>query len=132
MFRNKLQNLPPKPQKHGTAGRNKFIFTRHTNYKQKVLPMPEPVFSPDGRYKVVFSGIEMRMSHWIDSPMIMETATNTLLYTPGNNLWSADTVKWSPDSRYVVMRMREYPGTKKGFTLTFDVVTETCTILPDD
>lgn len=94
--------------------------------------MPEPVFSPNGKYKVVFSSMEMRMSHWVDSPMIIEVATNTLLYTPSNNLWSADTVKWSDDSRYVVMSMREYPGTKKGFTLTFDVVTETHSILPDE
>lgn len=93
--------------------------------------MPEPVYSPDGRYKVMFSSMEMRMSHWIDSPVLIEVATNETLFTLGNPMLSADTVTWSPDSRFVTMQIREYPGRKKGFTLVYDVVTQTHTTQPD-
>ncbi|QQS28106.1 MAG: hypothetical protein IPM47_14685 [Sphingobacteriales bacterium] len=93
--------------------------------------MSNPVFSPDGKYKVVFSSFEMRMSHWVDNPIVIKVATNEVVYELGG-LYSADTVKWSEDSRFVTMSIREYPGRKKGFTIIFDVQTETSTRIEDE
>ncbi len=93
--------------------------------------MAQPVFSPDGKYKVVFSSFEMRMSHWVDNPILIEVATNEELYSLGG-MFSADSVKWSEDSRYVTMSIREYPGRKKGFTVVFDVQTQTHTTVNDE
>lgn len=43
----------------------------------------ERIPSPDGMYTVLLVSTEMRMSHWLAQPRIIETATGrTLLATP--------------------------------------------------
>ena len=78
--------------------------------------MNEEHLSPDGLYKIVVGFNEMRMSHWVQTPSLYHVQTNKILFD-APSLWSADSVKWSPDSDFVHMNMRLYPGSKPGIEL---------------
>lgn len=82
--------------------------------------METPIPSPDGRYTVEFSSNEFRMSHWVDEPYVMDTATGQALFHPGST-WHADTVEWSADSRTLQLHMRQYPGTRPHVDVTLDM-----------
>jgi len=78
--------------------------------------MLQEYLSPDGLYVLALSAYEMRMSHWVENPHLRLVKTNeTLFQAP--SLWSADTVVWSPESDFVHMSMRVYPGRKPGLDI---------------
>jgi hypothetical protein len=80
--------------------------------------------SPDGKHKVVLT--EMRMSHWLQQPAIVETGTGTgagrVVLDLSHGMWSADALRWSVDGAVVSLDMRRYPGDAPGFTVDVDVV----------
>ncbi len=84
--------------------------------------------SPDGRYAVILVSEEMRMSHWADSPVIISVADNAALLNLSASLWSADTVRWSPDSRHVTLALRCYPGDAPGVTTALSPDARTATV----
>src|SRR5690242_11701711 len=61
--------------------------------------------SPDGRFDLVTVASEMKMSHWVENPSLVEVASNRELFALEFN-WSADSVTWSPDSRMVTLSLR--------------------------
>ena len=67
--------------------------------------------SPDGAYMLTLGCYEIRMSHWIEYPTLLVSATKEVLFD-APALWSADSVEWSPDSAFVRMNLRVYPGSK--------------------
>lgn len=75
--------------------------------------------SPDGRFDLRTTSVEMKMSHWIERPELVEIANGRRRFQPGE-LWSAETVAWSDDSRSVTMQLRHYPGAAPGVTVTLD------------
>ena len=78
--------------------------------------MPPEHPSPDGQYLLLLSFSEVRMSHWIDNPCLRVIKTDEVLfYAP--SLWSADLVEWSPESDFVYLSMRVYPGNKPSVEL---------------
>jgi len=83
----------------------------------------ERIPSPNGTYTVFLMPIEMRMSHWLEQPLIVETATNRTILDLTGILWSADMVRWSDDSARVTLAMRRYPGDAPGATVTIDLRT---------
>jgi hypothetical protein len=81
--------------------------------------MREEVVSPDGRHRVAFSSQEVRMSHWIDSPVVMRAGAPRPVLDLTSSEWSADDVRWLDASR-VSMALRRYPGDAPGITLILD------------
>lgn len=82
--------------------------------------MTNPLYSPDGRRAVLFNAYEMRMSHWVEAPMVIETGGKTVLFSLGDFPWSADGAKWSADSRQVTLFLRRYPGDAPNVTVEVD------------
>ncbi len=78
--------------------------------------MSEDHLSPDGLYNLLLGIYEMRMSHWVQNPNLYNAQTKTKLFDVPSS-WSADEVKWSPDSAFVHLDMRLYPGDKPGIEL---------------
>lgn len=75
--------------------------------------MGEEYPSPDGKYILYLSCNEMRMSHWVCSPTLVDAATRRKLYdAPGDH--DAGDIKWSDDSREVRFFVRVYPGSTPG------------------
>jgi hypothetical protein len=68
------------------------------------------IFSPDRRFFVLLSSYEMRMSHWVTSAALWESASQRRLLELGASLWSAEQALWSPDSTCLTVELRRYPG----------------------
>jgi hypothetical protein len=71
------------------------------------------ITSPDGLYKVEFDEREMRMSHWVCSPRIIDVNSNKVLLDLWNTQWDAE-VSFE-DSGEVLLSLRHYPGNISGF-----------------
>jgi hypothetical protein len=65
--------------------------------------------SPTGRYVVRTFPWEVRMSHWIETPELRDTQTNTSLIRFSDSRWSLESASWQSDS-VVRMSFRKYPG----------------------
>ena len=88
----------------------------------------ERIPAPDGAYTVFLVPVEMKMSHRLAQPLIIETATNRTVLDLTDTSWSADAVRWSDDSVRVTLDMRRYPGDAPGLTATIDLHMETAAI----
>lgn len=77
--------------------------------------------SPDGRFAVVTSATEIKMSHWVETPTLYDLQQNRELLALDSR-WSADVITWSPDSRTVTLQLRKYPADIPGLTLTVDLL----------
>ncbi len=89
--------------------------------------MLEEYPSPDGQYILHLSCNEVRMSHWICSPSLVEVATGRVLYKPGST-FDASTIKWSPDSCELTLHLREYPGSRPGVNVRLRLDGGTATV----
>lgn len=78
--------------------------------------------SPDGRFAVVTSATEVKMSHWVETPTLYDLQQRVELLALDRR-WSADVITWSPDSRTVTLQLRKYPADIPGVTLTVDLLT---------
>lgn len=78
--------------------------------------------SPDGRFDVVTAAIEMRNSHWVEVPSLVDLQHNREIFAL-DDLWSADVITWSPDSRTATLKLRKFPSDVPGVTLTIDLLT---------
>ncbi len=83
--------------------------------------MPAPWFSPDGRYTVDVNSVEMRMSHWVDRPLLLDEFTHRMVVDFGDCLWSVDDARWDEASTRVRMRLRRYPGNIPGVEVEIDI-----------
>ena len=75
--------------------------------------------SPDGRYIVRVYPEEMRMSLWVETPELFDTATRQTLFRPPDSAWSLGAVAWQSES-VVTMTLRRYPGAHTPIEATFD------------
>jgi len=91
----------------------------------KPPPSPDAVksTSPGGRYVVRVYPWEARMSLWIESPELYDTAAGQALFVPKDSHWSLDSAVWKSES-VVAMQLRKYPGDHLPcqFEVTFDCV----------
>jgi hypothetical protein len=76
--------------------------------------------SPDGQFRLVLEPVEMRMSHWIMGPALL--GRDETLFDLRDSLWSAEQVTWSPNSRFVTLKLRRYPGDRFEAQVSVDVV----------
>lgn len=67
--------------------------------------------SPSGRYEVRSHAWEVRMSHWIESPSIVDQQASAVVYAPQDASWSLEQAGWESDS-VVRLELRKYPGGK--------------------
>lgn len=71
--------------------------------------MSDDIFSPNRQFKISFDSYEMRMSHWIDQPLLIRVRDNVCLFALNADGWSAWETNWLNDST-VTLVMRKYPG----------------------
>lgn len=65
--------------------------------------------SPTGRYAVMVSPWEVRMSLWIETPVLFDCGAGKPLLRFKDPLWSANSADWLGDS-VVALKLRKYPG----------------------
>lgn len=63
----------------------------------------------NGRLEVLTIAEEMRMSHWIYAPKIIDRQSGAVLLDLSGDLWDLVAVKESPNA--ITLIMRKYPGT---------------------
>lgn len=83
--------------------------------------------SPSGRYIIRVYPQEMRMSHWVDTPELIDTATHSTLFAPRDSSWSMDSATWQSES-VVSMTLRRYPGDHSSIKATFNCAAGTADI----
>ena len=85
--------------------------------------------SPTGRYVIRVFPWGVRMSHWIETPELLDTHTNTILIRFTDPNWSLETATWKSDT-VVTLSLRRYPGdhTPSSFEATVDCQRQTATI----
>lgn len=87
-----------------------------------------PVVSPDNRWRVAFSVYEVKMSLWIETPVVLDNATGKPLLDLCTSDWSADEVQWRADSKAVAIHMRHYPGDAPTLTVVLDLPSQSCRV----
>lgn len=117
VFRYDLQVEPPLDR---TAQRAPRLFDIHAILEPNLrwigrcymVPMSDlqRIFSPDRRFYILLSSYEVRMSHWIESAALWETAAERELLLFGNAWWSTGQIRWYDDSSCVTAELRRYPG----------------------
>ena len=85
--------------------------------------------SPSGRFEVQVAPWEARMSLWVETPTVVDTATGRKLLAFADVRWSLDAADWTSD-RVVELWLRKYPGghTPSGVMVTVDCEAETARI----
>jgi hypothetical protein len=73
----------------------------------------------DGRLQILVEPSEIRMSHWIDSPKVVDTRTGSSVLDLHGGLWDLLEVVELPPS--IVLRMRKYPGDSPPVELVLSV-----------
>jgi len=91
--------------------------------------METTVPSPSGRFEVRVSPWEARMSLWVETPTVVDTATGRELLAFADVRWSLDEAEWVSDS-VVELWLRKYPGSHRppGVMVTVDCDGETAQI----
>jgi hypothetical protein len=87
--------------------------------------------SPDRRYRLDIFPQEMRMSHTVDCPYLIDNQTNDCLLELGG-LWDASNVKWSRNSLALSMNLRHYPDGSVVFLFVVDMVAGTAQLSSAD
>jgi hypothetical protein len=69
----------------------------------------ENLDSPSGRFGISISAWEVRMSLWIETPMLSDRSSGQRLLVFKDSHWSLNSAEWLSES-VVVMKLRKYPG----------------------
>lgn len=91
----------------------------------------EKLFSVDGQYYMECMDVEMRMPHWIQSPII-RTAEGQAIFDLSNSSWSAEEIEWQPDRNQVQFNLRCYPGTRPPITVYLDPASGYCILFENE
>jgi hypothetical protein len=73
----------------------------------------------EGRLQLLVEPSEMRMSHWIDNPKVVDTRTGRSVLDLHGSLWDLMEITELPTS--IVLRMRKYPGTSAPVELALSI-----------
>ncbi len=92
------------------------------------MTAPERQTSPDGRFAIEIAAWEARMSHWIETPRVVDAQSGTVVFAFENGNWSLDRASWTAP-HVVMFRLRKYPGnhTPVDVTCEIDCVAHTAT-----
>lgn len=83
--------------------------------------------SPTGAHAVITVDNEVKMSHWISAPVLVDAHDEALLDFGGS--WSADQITWL-DADRVTIAMRHYPGDRDAI-ITIDLPARQVTVQAD-
>jgi len=85
--------------------------------------------SPDRRFTIEITAWEARMSHWIETPKILDTKTGFLVFSFADGSWSLDRATWT-SANVVQLLLRKYPGnhTPTDVTCEIDCLARTASI----
>lgn len=75
----------------------------------------------NGRYRVTTVSCEMKMSHWLDAPVITRVEDGAIILDLSQDIWDMEEVREEGD--VLVLLMRKYPGLTNGVEVR---------IFPDD
>jgi hypothetical protein len=70
--------------------------------------MDEQQIYCNGRYRVRTIPVEMRMSHWINAPLVERASDGAVLLDLSEDVWDLAEVREDDDT--LVLVMRKYPG----------------------
>jgi len=62
----------------------------------------------DGKYRIQIRSYEMRMSHWVDGPLVQRCRDNHTIIDCSDNLWHLDCAEEAGDE--LILSMRKYDG----------------------
>ena len=68
-----------------------------------------------GRYLLVTTPFEMRMSHWTDAPTVRSATSGAVVLDLSDSLW--DLWSFREEDGDLVLVLRKYPGTTSGIEL---------------
>ena len=77
--------------------------------------MNAPTYYWTGAIEVTVEPHEMRMSHWVYAPKVVDVATGAVLLDLTGKPWDLVSVTEHPDA--LVFELRKYPGDRPGVTL---------------
>ncbi len=73
------------------------------------MTTPDRQLSPDGRFAIEITAWEARMSHWIETPRIVDARTGAVVFAFESGSWSLDRATWTT-AQVVSLLLRKYPG----------------------
>jgi len=84
--------------------------------------------SPDGKFTIEIAAWEARMSHWIETPRLVD-ASGGVVFAFVSSSWSLDSATWT-SANVVQLLLRKYPGnhTPVDITCEIDCLARTATI----
>jgi len=65
-----------------------------------------------GRYRVKTVSFEMRMSHWVDAPVVERAEDGATILDLSQDVWDVEGIE--EDGDVLVLVMRKYPGLTNG------------------
>lgn len=80
--------------------------------------------SPTGAHAIVTVDNEMKMSHWVSAPTLVDANDEAVLEFGSS--WSADQITWL-DAGHVKIAMRHYPGDRDA-VITIDIAAREVTL----
>ena len=83
--------------------------------------IPSDYPSPDGKYCLQCLPVEMRMSHWLALPRLIESSTQNVLLDLSASLWSVQRFQWV-DRSHLLLELRCYPGEVPMVVVTIDLL----------
>ncbi|OMC46180.1 hypothetical protein A5745_11760 [Mycobacterium sp. IS-2888] len=75
--------------------------------------------SPDGRYKVCVDPFEARASQWVETPELIDSATDRALLALTDRYWHLDSADWRSQS-VVIMDLRHFPDGRPQYRVDID------------
>ena len=83
--------------------------------------------SPSGRFVVSASQSEMKMSHWVLSPVVQEVPSGRVLATLAGTPWSLVGTEW-PEADVAVLTLQRYPDGRTATDARLDCAAETARV----
>lgn len=76
--------------------------------------------SPERQYEIEIRSREMRMSHWVDTPKIVDKKTGLSLLDLHDSLWSVRDIEWKKKGK-LELTLARYPNGMENQTLVMDL-----------
>lgn len=75
--------------------------------------------SPDGRYIVGVEQLEVRAFQWVDTPQLVDRATDLTVLELTDPCWHLDSADWR-SAAVVTLRLRHFPDGLQSYDVTVD------------
>ena len=79
-----------------------------------------PLLSPCGNYRIDIQSSEMRMSHWVDTPKLVEIATKEIFLDLQETCWHLAQLEWI-ENECLSLHLMHYPNGNSVLELSLDL-----------